>query len=83
MDQVSVKERYGDKLTIYGGLDIRSVLPRATDELIVSIVKAKMAALKHGGGFIFCTSHTVQPDTDLANVELAYRIARTEGQYRA
>lgn len=81
MDQVSVKERYGEKLTIYGGLDIRSVLPRATDDRIVSVVKTKMAELKHGGGFIFCTSHTVQPDTDLAKVELAYRVAQREGTY--
>ena len=81
MDQVSVKERYGEKLTIYGGLDIRSVLPRATDDRIESVVKTKMAALKRGGGFIFCTSHTVQPDTDLGKVELAYRIARREGTY--
>jgi len=81
MNQAGVKERYGDKLTIYGGLDIRSVLPTATDDRIVSVVKAKMAALKRGGGFIFCTSHTVQPDTDLAKVELAYRVARTEGEY--
>jgi len=81
MDQVSVKERYGDRLTIYGGLDIRSVLPRSTDDRIVSVVKTKMAQLKHGGGFIFCTSHTVQPDTDLGKVELAYSVARREGTY--
>ena len=39
-------------------------------------------ACKPGGGFIFNTEHTVQPDTSLDRVELAYRTALEHAWYR-
>ncbi len=75
MDPYQVKRDYGDKLCIYGGLDIRYTLPRAPEEELVERVKRAMLELKPGGGFIFCTAHTVQPDTTWERIELAYDTA--------
>lgn len=81
MDILKVKKEYGEKLTIHGGLDIRYILPRAPEEELIRTIKHYMKALKPGGGFIFNTEHTVQPDTAIERVELAYKVALEEGQY--
>jgi len=81
MDPNLVKVRYGDRLTIYGGLDIRYTLPRGTEEELRAEIAERMSVLGKGGGYIFCTDHTVQPDTDLARVELAYQLAAEYGRY--
>ncbi len=81
MDQRKVKKEFGDRLCLYGGLDVTHTLPRGTDEEIRAEVLEKMETLKPNGGYIFCTSHSVQEDTPLERVELAYRIAWENSVY--
>jgi len=81
MDLQDIKENWGDRLTIHGGLDIRYDLPRATEKELASVVKKNMLTCKPGGGFIFNTEHTVQPDTDLERLLLAYNIALEHSWY--
>ncbi len=81
MDPVQVKQRYGDKLTLYGGLDVRTVLGQGDAEGVCDEVRGVMRALKPGGGYIFCTSHMVQPGTPIEEVELAYQVALEESWY--
>ena len=80
-DLVDVKATWGERITIHGGLEIRHYLPHATEAELVEHVKSNVLACKGGGGFIFNTEHTVQPDTELDRVELAYRTAREHGWY--
>ncbi|MCP4497965.1 MAG: hypothetical protein GY825_14460, partial [Phycisphaeraceae bacterium] len=80
-DLADVKRTWGDRITIHGGLEIRHYLPRATEEELIEHVRQNVLTCKPGGGFIFNTEHTVQPDTDLERVELAYRPARECGWY--
>ncbi|MEW6072992.1 MAG: uroporphyrinogen decarboxylase family protein [Planctomycetota bacterium] len=80
-DLADVKSTWGDRLTIHGGLEIRHYLPRASEAELVAHVRENVLTCKRGGGFIFNTEHTVQPDTSLDRVELAYRTARECGWY--
>ena len=80
MDQLEIKKQFGDEITIHGGLDIR-LLPNMSEEQVEEYVRKKMQDLKAGGGFIFNTSHTIQPDTPLEVVERAYKAAQQYGQY--
>jgi uroporphyrinogen decarboxylase len=82
MDPLKVKRAYGDKLTLYGTLDITHTLPSGTQKEIEDEVKSRMETLKPGGGFIFCSTHTIQPDTPLENVEYAYDVAYEHSWYR-
>jgi len=82
MDVRRFKREYGDKLALYGGLDIRYILPRAPLEELEGEIRELFRVMKPGGGFIFCTAHTVQPDTSLDRVEFAYKIALEEGRYK-
>jgi len=75
MDLKDVKDNWGDRLTIHGGLDLRHYLPRASRDDLIAHVKQNVQTCKPGGGFIFNTEHTVQPDTDLDRLNLAYQTA--------
>lgn len=80
-DLADIKRTWGDRVTIHGGLEIRHYLPRATEAELVEHVRQNVLTCKPGGGFIFNTEHTVQPDTELERLELAYRVAREHGWY--
>ena len=75
-----VKDKYGDQVAINGSLDVRD-LPKMNVAQVEAYVKEKIAICKPGGGFIFNTGHTVQPDTDLDVLEAAYRMAQKLGAY--
>jgi uroporphyrinogen decarboxylase len=81
MDMAAFKREFGDKLTIYGGLDVRTTLGSGDLSLIRQEVAQRMQDLKPGGGFIFCTSHMVQPNTTLEEVEAAYEAANESAGY--
>lgn len=81
MDAYKVKADFGDKLCLYGTLDVRHVLPRYTLPQIEVEVKQLMECLKKDGGYIFCSAHTVNPDVPLENVEYAYECALRYGSY--
>jgi uroporphyrinogen decarboxylase len=79
MNPREVKRAYHGRLGLYGGLDVRTVLGRGLPrEQLADEVRRIITQLKPGGGYIFCTSHMVQPGTPLEEVEFAYEVAREE-----
>jgi hypothetical protein len=62
-------------------LNIWNFRPDAQQPIIEKYVRDKMLALKPGGGFVFNTAHTIQPDTPLAVIESAYKTALEYGVY--
>ncbi len=83
MDPVQIKQTYCGKLGIYGGLDVRTMLGRGLPrEQLADEIRRVINSLKPGGGYIFCTSHMVQPGTPLDEVEFAYQIAHEAARYR-
>jgi len=81
MDIPSVKARFGHRVTIYGGLDVRSTLPSGDRGVIRADLERVIGAAKRGGGLIFCTGHTVHSDCDLDDVLFAYELLDELGQY--
>lgn len=81
MSMLGTKQRYAGRLALYGGLDIQTVLGRGDRGRVADEVRRVMRTLKPGGGYIFCTSHMVQPGTPLEEVVEAYEIAREEAKY--
>ncbi|MGQ9541014.1 MAG: uroporphyrinogen decarboxylase family protein [Armatimonadota bacterium] len=82
MNPAQVKRDYYGRLGIYGGLDVRTMLGRGLPrEQLADEIRRVMQTLKPGGGYIFCTSHMVQPGTPLEEVEFAYRVAYDEARY--
>jgi uroporphyrinogen decarboxylase len=81
MDLVSVKRRFGKRVTIYGGLDVRATLPSGDRERIRADVERVVTKCKPGGGLIFCTAHTVHKDCSLDDVLFAYEVLDEVGRY--
>lgn len=81
MDMARVKRDYAGRLALYGGLDVRTTLGRGRPAHVEDEVRRLFRTLKPGGGYVFCTSHMVQPGTPLDELLRAYEIAREEAVY--
>lgn len=66
-----IKEQFGDKITLYGGIDVETTLPFGTPETIAAEIHERANTLGKGGGYILQSSHTIMPDVPFENV-LAY-----------
>ncbi len=81
MDLSLFKREYGDRLCMYGGLDVRAVLGRGDLAGLRRQIERVMRVMKPGGGLIFCTSHTVPDYCSLEELEFAYEVALEAGRY--
>ncbi|MEZ4769398.1 MAG: uroporphyrinogen decarboxylase family protein [Caldilineales bacterium] len=83
MDPLTVKQQYGDKLVIYGSLDVVDGLLAYQGDVLEEYIARRFAIYAPGGGFIFNTGHFVQPDIPPARLLHAYsvvnRLARHYG----
>ncbi len=69
MDMVLLKEKYGDRLTFWGGgVDTQHVLPFGTPEDVRKDVKRRLEIFGRGGGFVFAAIHNIQHGVPAENV---------------
>ena len=69
MDSILLKEKYGDRLSFWGGgVDTQKVLPFGTPEDVKKQVRQQCEILGHSGGFVFNTIHNVQANVPVENV---------------
>ena len=69
MDPAVLKERYGDRITFWGGgCDTSSVLPYQSPAQIREHVLRNMDILSPGGGFVFQQVHNIVADIPPENV---------------
>jgi hypothetical protein len=69
MDPVLLKEKYGDRLTFWGGgVDTQKVLPFGSPEEVKTHVLRECEIFAPGGGFVFNTVHNMQANVPLKNV---------------
>lgn len=73
MDANLLKQKYGDKLTFWGGgIDTQEVLPRGTPEQVKAQVKSRLDILSKGGGYVFNTIHNIVGNTPIENIVAAF-----------
>lgn len=69
MDASLLKERYGDRLTFWGGgVDTQKVLPFGTPDEVRHYVLKQCEILSTNGGFVFNTVHNIQAKTPIENI---------------
>lgn len=69
MDPQTLKDRYGDRLTFWGGgVDTQHVLPFGTPEEVRKQVLDRCRIFSVCGGFVFDAIHNVQARTPVANI---------------
>jgi uroporphyrinogen decarboxylase len=81
MEAWRLKKNYGDQLTFYGGVDVQRLLPFGTVDEVRRGVKDLIKTLGPGGGFLFATSHNLEPDTPMDNIVALFDAAHEFGQY--
>ena len=59
IDYRDYKKRFGNKVCLAGNIDIEYPLAHGTPEEIEKDVKEHMEALKPGGGYVACSSHSI------------------------
>jgi len=61
-----LKENYGEKITLWGGVNVENLVSGTPEDIRKDIRKA-MAILKQGGRYIFGTSHSITVGTKYDN----------------
>ncbi|MGI6114155.1 MAG: uroporphyrinogen decarboxylase family protein [Mahellales bacterium] len=67
MDIFSIKEKYGDRLTISGNIDIAGPLAFGTEEEVKKEVKEHLEKLMVGGRYILSTNHSIMDGIPVKN----------------
>ena len=68
MEPASLKKKYGDRLTFWGGIDTQHVLPFGTPDEVRENVRHIIDTLGAGGGYVLNSVHNIQPDVPPENV---------------
>lgn len=62
-DTAMLKERFGDRLSFHGAIDVQQILPNASPEEIRAEVRTRVEDLWHGqGGYILAPCHNIGHD---------------------
>jgi len=79
-DLGEIKEKYGDQITLMGGIDITEALLGSKEDVIHE-VKTRLREMGTGGGYILAPSNHLQWDVSPENVFTMYQAAREHGRY--
>lgn len=74
MDPLRIHARYGDRLSLCGGMDVRPLVAN-NREAVLREVQSKVPALKQGFGYILHSDHSIPGDCDYET----YRLFVDEG----
>lgn len=81
MEAGALKKAFGDRLAFHGGISIQRTLPFGTTDDVREEVRCRVEALAPGGGYILCTSHNIQADTPIENLDALLCAYRDFGKY--
>ncbi len=80
-DQAGIKQKYGDKIALIGGLDVQRLLPRGQVEDVRQAVLNVMTNLAPGSGYIFSPSHYILADVPIQNIYAMIEAQKDYGVY--
>lgn len=78
IDPFETKKRYGDKLSLFGGLCVQNTMPIGTPDDVKAAVRKLKQECGKGGGYILAPAHHIQADTSLDNIRAFYSEAKGE-----
>ena len=81
MDPHRLKEKYGAALSFHGAIDTQRFLPRATPAQVQEEVRRMIGILGRGGGYLFTSCHSIQPDVPPENILALFSAAYEYGRY--
>ena len=79
LDVRQLKPKYGDKLVLFGNIDVRKLA--GTKEDVEEEISSKVPIAKEGGGYIYHSDHSVPDNIPFSNYEFAIELVRKYGSY--
>ncbi len=76
MDPYATKQRWGDRVTLWGTISVRTTLPKGSPEEIRRVVRERIRRCGHDGGFVLAPANVIMYDTPLENVLALYEAGR-------
>ncbi len=76
MDIRELKEKYGDRLTFWGGISTQKTLPYGTPEEVKKEARQVRDLMSKSGGYIFAPAQSIQSDVPLDNIMALLEVAR-------
>jgi uroporphyrinogen decarboxylase len=80
MDPVKIKARIGDRITLWGAINIYDLVSGSPRE-IKEMVKQRIDQLGKGGGYVLSATHNILADVPPANLVAMLEAAREHGSY--
>jgi uroporphyrinogen decarboxylase len=69
MDIFAIKQRFGERLSFWGGIGTQSLLPHGTPQQVRDTVRRTIDAMSaNGGGYLCSPAHMIRPEVPWANV---------------
>jgi len=82
MDSKNLKEKFGDKITFWGGgVDTQKILPFGTLEEVSDQIEQQINIFSPGGGFIFAAVHNIQANVPTENIIKLFETAILHRNY--
>jgi uroporphyrinogen decarboxylase len=63
-----LKEKYGDKISFWGGIGVQSVMPNGTPEEVKAAVANAQSILGKNGGYLMAPAHILDPAIPWENI---------------
>ncbi len=80
MDVIELKEKFGDKISFMGGIDVR-LMEKGDKEQIEEEIKKKIEAAKKGGGYIYHSDHSIPKDVSFETYKYVIETVKKYGAY--
>jgi len=81
MDIVEVKKKYGDRMAVFGGIDIMDPLSSWPVDKLVQEVRRRIRELAPGGGWAISSSNSIVVSVKPENYQAMVLAARVYGNY--
>ncbi len=80
MDAVKLKKKYGGRLCLMGGIDVR-LMEHPDNSRIEKEIREKFESLKKGGGYIYHSDHSIPVSVSFDRYTAVMRHVRKYGDY--
>lgn len=80
-DPQELKDRYGEKISFFGGIDQQLLLPSGDNWMIRNEIKKRISILGKNRGYLLAPAHILQADVTPGTIEVMINASKEYGSY--
>jgi uroporphyrinogen decarboxylase len=80
-DPQELKDKYGEKICFFGGIDQQTLLPSGDNWMIRNEIKRRMGILGKNRGYLLAPAHILQADVTPGTIEVMINASKEYGRY--